>query len=226
MAQTSQPMLRPTDVLSVKSRVSWAAIAAGAMVSLAVYFLLTLLGLAVGLELGVGRNNQIDLRIGAALWSIATLLFSMFIGGWATSTLAVGETRLEAFLYGVILWGVLFIGMFWMVGQGIRVGFSALVGVATNAAAFTDADPASAASVKAKLEEFGNDPTPIAERTAAVASDPESRKVAAQAVWYTLAGVVISMAAVIFGSIIGSGDAPVLVPLAGVRARPSAPPKV
>ena len=36
----------PADLLAVKSRVSWGAIAAGAMVALTIYIVLTLLGLA------------------------------------------------------------------------------------------------------------------------------------------------------------------------------------
>ena len=38
----------------------------------------------------------------------------MFFGGWATSRLAVGESKLEAVLYGLILWGVLFLGLVWL----------------------------------------------------------------------------------------------------------------
>ena len=156
MAQAS---INPTDVLSVKSRVSWAAIAAGAMIALAVYFLLTLLGLAVGLELSI-RRNGVDIGIGASLWAIATLLFSMFAGGWATSRLAVGESRLEATLYGVILWGVLFVGMFWMVGQGVRVGFGALMGLASGAVVVTDDNPAAAAdsgAVSTLIQRYNSD---------------------------------------------------------------------
>src|SRR4051812_23102713 len=110
--------VRPTDVLPVRSRVSWGAIIAGAMVALAIYFVLTLLGMALGLEL-VHRRN-VDLGAGAAIYSILTLLIAMFFGGWATSRLAVGESTLEAVLYGIILWGILFAGLFWMIGAGIR----------------------------------------------------------------------------------------------------------
>jgi hypothetical protein len=265
----SQPAVKSIDVLSVKSRVSWAAIAAGAMISLAVYFLLTLLGIAVGLELAV-RKNYVNLSVGAALWSIATLLFSMFIGGWATSRLAVGESKLEAFLYGVILWGVLFVGMFWMVGQGVRVGFGAMVGLASGAVVVTDDDPPAAASAgamstlmdrynstfgsekfvddmtklgvdrdraekirdlaKDKLNAIQKDPTPLPAQVSAAANDPQVRQTAQQlaegtrqAVWYTLAGVVISMAAVTIGSLAGSGDLPMPVQIAGVRRAPTPP---
>jgi len=114
------------------------------MIALAVYFLLTLLGLAVGLEIRSRREGTEYLGIGAGLWAIITLLFSMFIGGWATSRLAVGETRGEAFLYGIILWGVLFVGMIWMAGQGVKIGFGAMMGLASGAIAGTDEDPAAA----------------------------------------------------------------------------------
>ena len=123
----STSTLKATDLLSVKSRVSWGAIGAGAMIALAVYFFLTLLGLAIGLEVASRRAVDQNLGVGAAVYSVFTLLLSMFLGGWTTSRLAVGETKLEAILYGVILWGVLFLGMFWLIGAGVRVGFGALV---------------------------------------------------------------------------------------------------
>jgi len=101
------------DSLAVRSRISWGAIAAGAMAALAIYLVLTLLGLALGMELlARGRGG---LGAGAAIYSIVALLLAMFLGGWATSRLAVGESKLEAALYGVVLWGVLFTGMFWLI---------------------------------------------------------------------------------------------------------------
>ncbi len=56
---STTPSLKATDLLAVKSRVSWGAIAAGAMVSLAIYFLLTLTGIAVGLEAAARRPDQL-----------------------------------------------------------------------------------------------------------------------------------------------------------------------
>src|SRR4051812_38940847 len=123
---------KAADLLSVRSRVSWGAIAAGAMVALAIYFFLTLLGVALGIE-AAARGRDTNLGAGTALYAIFSLLLSMFFGGWAVSRLAVGETKLEAVLYGIILWGVLFTGMLWLVGNGIRVGFVALVGTASGA---------------------------------------------------------------------------------------------
>src|SRR3954449_4728987 len=125
MAETSVPST--ADLLAVRSRVSWGAIAAGAMVALTIYIVLTLLGLALGVE-AAARGGDQRLGIGTAIYSIVVLLLAMFFGGWATSRLAVGESKTEAVLYGIILWGVLFLGMVWLLGAGLRTGFGAMVG--------------------------------------------------------------------------------------------------
>lgn len=260
--------LNPTDLLSVKSRVSWAAIAAGAMIALAVYFLLTLLGIAIGLEVAV--RQRVDIGVGAALYSIVSLLISMFFGGWATSRLAVGESKLEAVLYGVILWGVLFVGMFWLIGMGVRVGFAAMMGLASGAVEVVDSQMTTSSSsddssasliqrynselggqkfvddlakmgvereraervealIKDKLNAIRTEKTTIPDQAKAIVNDPDVRQTAAQvaegtrqASWYTLGGVILSMLTVIVGSLAGSGDLPMPVPLLGVR-RPTPP---
>src|SRR3954470_2075944 len=120
----------PADLLAVKSRVSWGAIAAGAMVALTIYIVLTLLGIALGIEVAV-RGTDSRLGMGTAIYSIGVLLLAMFFGGWATRRLAVGESKTEAVLYGLILWGVLFLGMVWLLSAGLRTGFGAMVGTAS-----------------------------------------------------------------------------------------------
>jgi hypothetical protein len=130
MAETSKPSA--VDLLAVRSRVSWGAIAAGAMVALTIYVVLTMLGVALGLEMAL-RGSGADLGAGAAIYSILVLLLAMFFGGWATSRLAVGESKLEAVLYGLILWGVLFLLLLWLLASGMRTGFGALFGAASGA---------------------------------------------------------------------------------------------
>ena len=115
------------DLLAVRSRVSWGAIAAGAMVALSIYIITSMLGVALGIEAAI-RNADDHLASGTAIYSIVTLLLAMFFGGWATSRLAVGESKAEAVLYGLILWGVLFLGMVWLLGTGIRAGFGGMIG--------------------------------------------------------------------------------------------------
>ncbi|MEJ7637826.1 MAG: hypothetical protein WKF75_07555 [Singulisphaera sp.] len=264
MSETVRP--NTIDMMPVRSRVSWGAIAAGAMVSVAVYFLLTLMGIAVGLEVSANRQD-VDLGTGAALWSILTLLLAMFLGGWATSRLAVGETKLEAILYGVILWGVLFIGMFWLFGVGVRIGFGAMMGVASGATSVAAADGQSGGAsnagvmeqlsqrynsnfsdpkfvedlkklgveddrakniqsmVNQRVQTLRNDPAALPGQ---VSNDPDVQQAGEdlkrgtkKAVWYSLLGIIVSMATVILGSLIGSGDIPVPIAIMGVRRVPT-----
>jgi hypothetical protein len=83
------------ELLSVRSRMSWGAIAAGAMVALSIYIVLTMLGIALGIEVAM-RGASAHLGAEVAIFSILTLLLAMFFGGWTKSRLAVGESKLEA----------------------------------------------------------------------------------------------------------------------------------
>lgn len=230
------PSLKATDLLQVKSRVSWGAIAAGAMVSLAIYLLLTLTGIAVGFELAARRPEEVAkfLSLGLAISSIAILLIAMFFGGWATSRLAVGETKLEAALYGIILWGVLVVGMFWLNSTGVRIGFGAILGVASGTVVVADEPGAErgqynenqARQIEKNVKDHAetlNDPASLPAKLASEVKDPATREVSRKAAWYSLAGVVTSMLAVILGSLIGSGDVPIPVPILGVRRKPVDP---
>jgi len=225
-----------------------------------------MLGVAVGLEVSANRND-VDLGAGAALWSILTLLLAMFLGGWATSRLAVGETKLEAILYGVILWGVLFIGMFWLFGVGVRIGFGAMMGMASGATSVAAADGQSGGAantgvmdqlaqrynsnfsdpkfvedlkklgveeksakeyqseVNRRLRTLRNDPAAL---PGELSNDPDVQQAGEdlkrgtkKAVWYSLLGIIVSMATVILGSLIGSGDIPVPIAIMGVRRVPN-----
>jgi hypothetical protein len=230
MATSAEP--RVTDVLAVRSRVSWGAIAAGAMVALAVYVLLVLLGVAVGIEVAV-RGSRVSLGTPAALYTLVALLLAMFLGGWATSRLAVGESKLEAVLFGVILWGVLFVGMMWLVSAGISAGFGAMIGLASGVYTTEEGTP-DADRIAADLKRVGADEATVTKARdyyarlrddpASVANDPEARQALGQASqytrrasWWSLAGVLLSMGAVILGSLTGSGAVLREVPILGVR---------
>ncbi len=232
MADETRPKLDPADFLSVRSRVSWAAIFAGAMVALSIYVLLTLLGLALGLEAAARGGADQEIGIGAAIYVLLSLLISFFFGGWTSSRLAVGESKLEAIIYGVVLWGLLFLGLFWLVGTGVRAGFTGVVGVATGAYGQTEggvdinrlSDDLKRAGVEeedvAKVREYYEDPAGALVNVRGMERG-EVISVSRSAAWWSLLGVVISMFAVILGALIGSGELPVPVPILGVK-RPAA----
>ncbi|CAN5717859.1 hypothetical protein BH23PLA1_BH23PLA1_35770 [soil metagenome] len=228
MADENRPNLDPADFLSVRSRVSWGAIFAGAMVALSIYILLTLMGLALGLEAAARGGADQDIGIGAAIYVLVSLLISFFFGGWTSSRLAVGESKLEAVIYGVVLWGILFLGIFWLVGTGVRAGFTGVVGAATGAYGQAEggvdinrlSDDLKRARVPdeeiAKIRDYYQDPAGALVNVRDVERG-DVIAVSRSAAWWSLVGVVISMAAVILGALIGSGELPIPVPILGVK---------
>ena len=227
------------DILAVRSRVSWGSIAAGAMVALTIYIVLTLLGLALGVEAAV-RGTERNLGAGAAIYSIVSLLLAMFFGGWTTSRLAVGENRTEAVLYGLILWGVLFLGMVWLLSAGLRTGFGAVVGTASGMYAGDEghidldrvtrdlkragADETTVNKYRDYYDRVSTDPVAAGDVGRELSRDPGVRGAtsqgARQATWWALIGVLTSVATVIFGSLVGSGEVLQPVPILGVRRAP------
>jgi hypothetical protein len=231
MAETNRPSA--ADLLAVRSRVSWGAIAAGAMVALTIYVVLTMLGVALGIEIAL-RGSGGNVGAGAAIYSILVLLLAMFFGGWATSRLAVGESKLEAILYGLILWGVLFIGMVWLLAFGMRTGFGAAAGAYATEEGRIDfnrvahdlkqagVDEATVNKYRGYYERVRDNPDTAADVGREMSGDAGSRQVARQASLWSLAGMLVSLATVIIGSLVGSGELLQPVPILGVR-RPQRP---
>ncbi len=242
MAVAAKEPLSAADLLSVKSRISWGAISAGAMVALTIYVVLMLLGVTVGIEVAV-RGTDFNLGVGSALYTVLALAIAMFFGGWTASRLAVGEDRVEAILYAIVLWGVLFLGLIFLVASGMRTGFSAMMGVAWGSYSVSDdgaragldvdriASDMKAAGVEeaqtekfvSYLEQARQSPVSAVQRAA---DDPEARQAATEfveasrtATRWTLSGIVVSLLLVIMGALIGAGEVPMPVPIGVIRPR-------
>lgn len=201
------------DLMPVHSRVSWGAVFAGTVVALAVYFLFSVLGVALGLSVTPHVQDR-ALGIGAAIWALASVLLSLFLGGWVTSQCTVGENPREALVYGVLTWGTLFAVLLWFMGMGVRVGFSAVMGAASTPAVtqavnqMNDADLRAAGFSDEQITNFRNQFDQLRARSQNVpaelrsaAEDPR----AVQAAWWTFGGVLLSMLAAIGGAVAGSG---------------------
>ena len=195
-ASPDVPDVDAEDVLPVSSRISWGAILAGAVLALALYFLLTLLGAAIGLSVSDDASGR-ALGTGAAIWAVLVTALCLFAGGYAASHFTVGESKAEAAVYGMLVWAVVFAMLLWLMASGVRAGFGAMVGVATAGGAavgsVADAVPAdalsadalsgiSAADVENFAREAGVEQSQIdqmkrsADRLAAEARDPAARR--------------------------------------------------
>lgn len=94
------------DLVSVGSRVSWSAILAGAAVAIGVQALLGILAFAAGgaVDSSFNARPSETLSTSAIIWMILTACVALFAGGVVTSLLTAGENKIEAAIYGIVMW--------------------------------------------------------------------------------------------------------------------------
>jgi hypothetical protein len=209
------------DILPVRSRVSFSAIFAGAVVALALILLLSLLGGALGLSLS-NHMHEHSFNVGAAVWAVVTVLLSLFAGGCVATRCAVGETTGEALIHGTIMWGLVFALLLWLTTAGIRMGFNAALNTALTAvnlqvnARLSDADLQAAGFSQEEIARFRSqfDRLRAANLPAeAQAQFEQNRDTAVRAAWWTFGGVLLSLLAALAGALAGAGPQVVLTRL-------------
>lgn len=224
--------LRAEDLMPVRSRVSWGAIFAGAVLALAAYLVLTLLGGAIGLTVSDNVRAE-NLQTGGAIWAILATAIALFLGGFVTSQCTVGENKTEAVVHGIIMWGLVFAMLLWLMAAGIRAGFNAMVGMANvgqTVARNTTAEDWEAAARRAGVPQTSLDDwrrraadAPADARRAL--EDPANQQAASEAAtratWWTLLGTLLSMAAAVAGALFGAGPTFRLLALGAPGPMPS-----
>jgi hypothetical protein len=202
--------VRAEDMVPVRSRISWGAIFAGAVIALATFLVLTLFGGAIGLS--ISDNVERDtLGTGAATWAIVSMAIALFLGGMVTSQCTVGENKMEAVVHGIMMWGVVLAMLLWLAAMGTRAGFSAMIGM-TNVAQSTTNLTWEEMALRAGVSQTQIDQwrRSVADAPRA-ATDPENQRQAAnaatQASWWTLGGTLLSILAAVAGAVVGAGPA-------------------
>ncbi|HVJ80018.1 MAG TPA: hypothetical protein VNC50_03015 [Planctomycetia bacterium] len=184
---------------SVRSRVSWAAIMAGSVVAIAVHVILSLLGAAIGLTASDSSSAE-ALGTGAAIWGVITTLVAMFIGGWVAMQMVVGESKGEALVHSIIMWGGVMSITLGMVALGARTGSMAMLGYTQFAE--TNGRIGAVENVRQRANE-------AAAQVDRAAQDPAARQEALNrakaAAWWAFVGVLASLGAAIAGGISGAG---------------------
>jgi hypothetical protein len=206
----ARDVMLPDDGRSVGTRVRWGAILAGASVALGIYFLLGILGAAVGLSISA-KLDPSALTNGAIIWALVTTCVALFFGSVVASVLTTGETKTEAALYGIILWAVLMTFFVGLGAAGVNTGFNAMADLsqtARNAGIAESWEPAA--------RQAGMTPEQIEQWRATLATSPDARRLSAEnkaamketatrVTWYAFAGIWLSMATAALGSICGAG---------------------
>jgi len=195
------------DLVPVRSRISWSAILAGAVLTLSLYFFLALLGGAIVFSISDKVSAQ-GLGIGATIYSLLVTAGCLMIGGYVASQLTTGENHLEGALYGIFVWAAVFVSLLTLTTMGARVGFEAISGVAT-AQRSNGMDWEASARQGGVPQEQIDQWKQRANNAGAAAQDPQNQRAAAdtatRAAWYSFLGVWVSMMAAAAGGYLGSG---------------------
>ncbi|HUR52634.1 MAG TPA: hypothetical protein VMZ71_00755 [Gemmataceae bacterium] len=227
--------MRSEDVIPVRSRVSWGAIIAGSVLALSLYFMLALLGGAAGMSIS-DKVTASNLGTGAAIYAIIVTVVCLFVGGYIASQLTTGENKIEGSLYGVFVWATVFAALLWLMASGVKVGFNAMIGVATAGAVATDntrqGDWEAAARQNGvpqdQIEAWKAKARDAGASARATAENPENQKAAADAAtrvtWYAFFGAWLSMMAAAAGGYVGSGPTIKMLSVSVDRVRPDSRP--
>ena len=145
-------------------RISWGAIFAGAVMALVAQLAFSLLGLGLGAS---AANPYSDdpvggLGFGAAVWTLLSVLISLFTGGYVAGRLAGMPRAQDSMLHGLVTFGLTSLLGFYLLTSGVGriIGgagslVSSVVSKATSAA--SNAAPGLIDSAKDKLQESGID---------------------------------------------------------------------
>jgi hypothetical protein len=79
---------------------------------------------------GAPRTEAPGVTVGVGVWSIISLLISLFVGGWTAARTSGRMTRNTALLNGAILWASMLALSAWLLSSGVSGAFGV---VASNA---------------------------------------------------------------------------------------------
>ena len=111
-------------------QVRWGPILAGIAIALGTQLGLSALAIAIGLSAGATGANAGSVSLGVVIWSIISLLISLFLGGWVMAQSCGPMTKKTAILNAAILWGTTLALSSWLLASGIS---GAVGAVAANA---------------------------------------------------------------------------------------------
>jgi len=140
---TTSPTHVSENVLTVRNRIQWGPILAGVISALALFLLLTVLGIAIGASVLGPRDTGEDIGRWAAVWGAITILAAFVVGGWIAARTAAVEGSFAALVNGMITGaaGVLLIIWLSMNGLGNLFGtIGSSVGTIANSVSITPED--------------------------------------------------------------------------------------
>jgi hypothetical protein len=117
----------PAVVTSYHDQVRWGPILAGLVMALSTQLVLSAFGVAIGMTSiggsGAPRSEVGGVGVNIGIWSIISLLISLFAGGWVTARTAGRMSRNTALLNGAVLWASTLALSAWLLSSGVTGAF-------------------------------------------------------------------------------------------------------
>ncbi|MBD1826191.1 hypothetical protein NDI47_11860 [Microcoleus vaginatus GB1-A2] len=191
--RSGSPLTEPTivnPVVDYHDQVRWGPILAGLAIALGTQLILSALTMAIGLSAGATGADAGSVGFGVVIWSIISLLISLFLGGWVMAQSCGPMTKKTALLNAAILWGATLALSSWLLASGI----SGAVGAAA----------ANAGEIANQVQQQGGVNIPNQGQNV----DPNQvRDLAgntAKAAWSFLVGSLLGLAAAMIGAAMGA----------------------
>lgn len=185
-------------------RVRWGPIFAGLAIALSTQLVLSAIGAAIGSNniagSGSPRSDVGDAGRAVGVWSIISLLISLFIGGWMTTRTCGPMNRSTALLNGAILWATTLAVSAWLLSSGVSGAFGV---VGANAGEIINQAQQNGANVPAITQQNGANvpaitPNVTAQQTRDIASN------VSKVGWSFSLGSLLGLAAALAGSASGA----------------------
>lgn len=208
------------DIWSVGTRVRWSSVLAGVVVAIAFSALLTTFAIAMGLTT-MDKASGKTMMIASGIAWLAIMVVSLFVGGYVATRTCTRETRFEALIIGVLVWGTSAALM--AAGAGASMGLAI---DATRTASVVTADQVFYKNLGwdqdrvSRYENLSNPDrvsaelnlTPEEHRKYEEARQKANEAKAAvanvtpqQAAWWVLLGLLLSVGAAVGGAVTGAG---------------------
>lgn len=191
--ETAAPPAVVNPVVEYHDRVRWGPIFAGIVVSIAAQLVLSALGASIGLTAGATGTSAGAVGAGVGIWSIISLLVSLFLGGWVMASTCGPMNKKTAMLNGTILWATTLAISAWLLASGVSGTFGV---VAANAGSVVD-----------QIQEPGGVSLPNPGAAVPDATTQEAQQYAANAAkagWSFLFGSLLGLVASLIGSTVGA----------------------
>lgn len=193
------------DIWSTGTRVRWGPILAGTVAAVAIALLLTNLAGAIGLTAADNMSARAASIVGGITLAII-MITAMFAGGYIATQTTTRETKFEAVLIGVLVWGATLAA----VATGLVAGGNTALNATRTVNTLSSRDRPFWEQMNWNEDQFRSRLGTMSEEEQRAFNDYRdtrelSRRDAQRAAWWAFAGMALSMSACIAGALVGAG---------------------